>query len=74
MGFVRKEIKSEFARGNEATLQDVLEAEPCFGGAQAEGFSAYIRQRVFAVRTEAFGDVVLVPGEDADGFANGNKV
>ena len=35
--------------GNEATLQDVLEAEPCFGGAQAEGFSAYIRQRIFAV-------------------------
>ena len=73
MGFVRKEIKSEFARGNKAAFQDVLEAEPCFGGTQTNGFSGYIRQCVFAVRTEAFGDVVLVPGEDTDGFADGNK-
>ena len=26
------------------------------------------------MRTEAFGDVVLVPGEDAYGFADGDKV
>ena len=26
------------------------------------------------MRTEAFGDVVLVPGEDADGSADGDKV
>jgi len=25
------------------------------------------------VRTQAFGDVVLVPGEDADGYADGDK-
>ena len=26
------------------------------------------------MRTEAFGDVVLVPGEDADGSADGDKI
>ena len=55
-------------------MQDVLEAVPGFGRAQAEGFSVYIRQCVFAVTTEAFSDVVLVPGEDADGSAVGDKV
>ncbi len=52
----------------------MLEAEPCFGGAQAECFSVYIRQRVFAVRTEAFGDVVFVPSEESDRFADGDKL
>ena len=73
-GFVGKELKSEFARWKEAAFQDVLEAKPCFGGTLTDGFSVYIRQRIFAVRTEAFGDVVLVPGEDADGSADGDKV
>ena len=51
----------------------MLEAEPCFGSTQAEGFSVYASQRIFAVRTEAFGDVVLMPGEKADRFADRNK-
>ena len=73
-GFVGKELKSEFARWKEAAFQDVLEAKPCFGGTLTDGFSVYIRQRIFAVRTEAFGDVVLVPGEDSDGLADRDKV
>ena len=59
--------------GNEAAFQDVLEAEPGFGRAQAEGFSVYIRQCVFAVTTEALRDVILVPSEDADRFADRDK-
>ena len=52
----------------------MLEAEPCFGGAQAEGFSAYIRQRVFAERTEAFGDIGFVPSEAVQPTGQGDEV
>ena len=47
--------------------------EKKFRDAHLECFAIYVGQGVFAVGAEAFGDVVLVPGEEADGLANGDK-
>ena len=51
-----------------------LQPEKKFRDAHLERFSIYVGQRVFTVKTQAFGDVVLVPSEDADGPADGDKV
>jgi len=55
-------------------LGQVVKTKPEFGRTHSQGFTIYIRQGVFPVGTEAFGDVVLVPGEDADGLADRNQL
>ena len=49
-------------------------AELKFGETHGKGFSIHIGQGIFPVGAESFRNVVLVPGEDADGSADGNKV
>jgi hypothetical protein len=44
-------------RPDQAGLEQVPEAEPEFGEAHTGGFPIHIRQGVFPVGTEAFGDV-----------------
>ena len=60
-------------RWQSACLQKVAEAEPKFGQTHLKPFAIHIGEGIFPVRTESFGDVVLMPGEDSDRLANGNK-
>jgi len=51
----------------------MLQAEPEFCEAHRKGFSIHIRKSVFPVGTQAFGDVILMPGKDANGFTDRNQ-
>ena len=61
-------------RPHQTAFEHMMNAESKFCDAHPERFTIYTRQRVFGVRTEAFGDVILVPSEESDGHADGDKL
>ena len=52
----------------------MFEAEREFGEPHPKRFAMDISQSIFSVGAEAFSNVVLVLGEDADGPADGDKL
>lgn len=52
----------------------MFEAEREFGGPHPKRFAIHTIQSIFAVGAEAFGNVVLMPWEKSDRFADGNKL
>ena len=52
----------------------MFEAEREFGDPHPKHFAIHVGEGIFAVGADSFCDVVLVPGEDADGSAVGDKV
>ena len=57
-----------------ATPQKVTKSEEQFGKSHWEGLAIYIGQGVFLVGSETFSDVILMPSEESDGFADGDKL
>ena len=52
----------------------MVESEPQSGQAHPQAFTVHIGQGVLAVGPKPLGDVIFVPGKDADGFADGNQL
>ncbi len=76
IGLSRWETKNfppQSKRTERATPQKVTKSEEQFGKSHWEGLAIHVSEGIFLVRPDSLGDVVLVPGEEADGLANGDK-